>query len=162
MSTRSSRGFFITVIVLGLVVMLLSGSSATAADGCKRVEGKITVAPSAQCPMCGVGTIKGDIKGEFAVATTWMGSSANVPEIPNPYVVFLTADTVFTMRDGSTLSSQDATTLSAGTGEYAEIVTITGGTGSYAGATGTLVTTGTVSLATGSASGTYNGKICRP
>ena len=177
MSTRSSRGFITTVVLLGLFILLLAESSATTVDasanGCKKVEGRVNITSvpsgcSSPLHMCGEGTIKGDIKGQVSVATTWMGLSALLPEMPpasplpgmsNAYVIFMTADTVFTTADG-TLTSQDATTLSGLTGEYAEVITITEGTGSYAGATGTIIAAGTSSLESGSASGTYSGNIC--
>jgi hypothetical protein len=161
MFALSTRGFLITAILLGLVGLLLGGSNATASNGCRKVNGRVTIQPvdpgkcSSPIGHCGQGLVMGDIQGKVFVASTSV-----VPTIDTATtgVTVLTADSVFTLADG-TLTSKDASTFSA-TGEYVEVITIIGGTGRYAGATGTLFATGATTVS--GAQGVYNGQLCLP
>ncbi len=147
---------------VALLLTLLAGSGHAVAAGCKKVNGKFTLASvsgaacSSPVGVCATGTFSGDLAG----TSVFTGSSL-VPTVDTPTtsVVLLTGDTVLQVRDG-TLQSKDAIVLRlTGAGDFAEVDTIVAGTGALVGTTGVLRADGTFTPTAGGG-GNYVGELC--
>jgi hypothetical protein len=158
-STPTARRVIAGVALL-LTVLVSSGDAVAA--GCKKVNGKFTLAAvsGAACTspvgVCATGTFSGVLVG----TSTFTGSSL-VPTVDTPAtsVVLLTGDTAIQTRDG-TLQSKDAIVLrTTGAGDFAEVDTVVAGTGALAGTTGVLRAQGTFTQEAGG-EGEYVGELC--
>lgn len=158
-----------TKFVLAASALLLGSASVSADAACRTVNGHFNIipvtAPDCLSPVgvCGRGTFKGGIQGDYFSPFTSI-----VPSIDTPAtnVVLYTADINITGAQvgewtGDLLLKEAGAYHLSGNSEFAALFSVAGGTGSFANANGVLSSNGTADGVTTGA-GVFSGQICVP
>ncbi|MBI3943667.1 MAG: hypothetical protein HY326_11695 [Chloroflexi bacterium] len=160
----ATKGISLIIALCCLVMLALTGSSASAAQSCQKISGKFTLQPvsgpacTSPVGICATGSYKGDVAGTSSFTGTSVIPTADTPTTA---AVLLTGDNLFHTKGGDLLTKDAIVLRTTGAGEFAEVDTIVGGTGKWAGASGAFQATGTFTSAAGG-EGEYRGEVCFP
>ena len=148
----------VTVCVITGIALATVGSSVLAKPRCKTVNGHLD---SAAADLDGnpatletVGTLRGGIQADFQFR-----DFSPVPSGVLGAVQFYTATAVYTLRDGTVVSSVSTGVFDGVTGEVTEFTTFTAKDG-IAGDFGRIIVSGAFDLAAGVGDSDYRGHVC--
>lgn len=150
------------VALVAVLMLMLVGSEASAADRCQKVAGMFTLQPVTEGCTSPVGICAtGVYRGVISATSSFTGSSVTTTaDTPTTSVILLTGDNRIETRNGALMTKDAIVLQTTGDGDFAEVDTIVGGTGAWAGATGTLKAVGVFGASGGE--GTYVGQVCKP